>query len=258
MILNWEQIYYDPQIDFIGFNIKNGNIISEKIYYKKEKEELQKIDHPFIKHLLAITEDLRYFSIESYHAQQGTVKYDFQVETEADWINALQFLKENAPFFDYGLVAEVERISWLRTMFSTLSIRIVGGIVSNIIIYYKRPPQKRAQVCQQLRKILPAPSCRKCAVFMRLLFSQGAWVRLVAIDFYPKGEDIKIYFETENPELVNTILMSFEMSDNYLPLAQIIDYATHSNLLFRGIAIVMNIQSDEIRYNLYFVQKRPE
>lgn len=45
MIRDMTPVNRDPKIDYIGFNVENGKIIAEKIYYKKEKTETNTINN---------------------------------------------------------------------------------------------------------------------------------------------------------------------------------------------------------------------
>lgn len=89
---------------------------------------------------------------------------------------------------------------------------------------------------------------------MHLFFSNGGWVRLAAIDFQSKHQYFKIYFETEDSNLVYKILDNFKGTVNYEPLDQIIRYSELSDILFAGMAIVMDLNSENIRYNFYYRQ----
>lgn len=80
MLYNMTPIEKNKKIDFIGFNIQCGEIVSEKIYYKKEKKDINIIHNSFISELLSYTKRLRFFSLENASIKKGIVKYDFQIE----------------------------------------------------------------------------------------------------------------------------------------------------------------------------------
>lgn len=121
-------------------------------------------------------------------------------------------------------------------------------------MYYRRPPKKRARLCRTLIKLLNAHSANECQKLMHIFFSNEGWVRLAAIDFQSEHQYIKIYFETEDSTLIYKIADNFKGTVNYAPLCQIIEYSKLSDILFCGIAIVMDTKSENIRYNFYYRQ----
>ena len=194
------------------------------------------------------------FSEEIASCEKGIVKYDFQVKRILDWIKAKKFLKRKALFYDIKPVATIERIRWLQTMFTTIGLRFIYNEIQDLELYYHIKPKKSPKFYKRLSRLLPTQSALECQKFMHLMFSNGAWVRLVAIDFQKDHQFVKIYFETSNPSLIDNVRDYFDGSVNFKPLCQILEYANFSNILFAGIAIVMDIKSENIRYNLYFTQ----
>ena len=101
MIYEHEFLAYNPQIDFVGFNIQSGGIVSEKIYYKKTNSQNREYySCPVLKRLSESIPDLRFFSAETYHADYGVIKYDFQVESSDTWVTAKDFLNKNIESYD--------------------------------------------------------------------------------------------------------------------------------------------------------------
>lgn len=245
----------NPQIDYVGFNIESGKIVSEKVYYKKDKGETLNIENGFVKKMLLSVKGLRFFSEESASLKNGIVKYDFQVDDVLTWLKAMIFLNMNAPYYDKKIVVTLSQISWLRKMFTTVGIRLLHDEIQDIELYYRRIPRKKAKLCRTLSKLLNANSANECEKLMHLFFSNGGWVRLAAIDFQADHQYFKIYFETENSNLVYKIADGVKDTVNYKPLCNIIEYCELSDIFFCGMAIAMDIKSENIRYNLYYRQK---
>ncbi len=221
----------NPQIDYVGFNIESGKIVSEKVYYKKDKGETLNIENGFVKKMLLSVKGLRFFSEESASLKNGIVKYDFQVDDVLTWLKTMIFLNMNAPYYDKKIVVTLSQISWLRKMFTTVGIRLLHDEIQDIELYYRRIPRKKAKLCRTLSKLLNA------------------------IDFQADHQYFKIYFETENSNLVYKIADGVKDTVNYKPLCNIIEYCELSDIFFCGMAIAMDIKSENIRYNLYYRQK---
>lgn len=255
MIHNMTIIKKDPQINYIGFNIEFGEIISEKIYYHKKKKEALTINNNFINKMLSFVKGLRFFSEENASLSDGIIKYDFQVDDVLTWLKTRAFLNMNAPYYDKKIVATISRISWLRKMFTTVGIRLLHDEIQDIELYYRRPPRKRAKLCRTLIKLLNANSANECKKLMHLFFSNRGWVRSAAIDFQAEHQYLKIYFETEDSNLVYKIADNFKDTINYKPLCNIMEYCELSDIFFCGMAIAMDIKSENIRYNFYYRQK---
>lgn len=246
----------DPDILCVGFNIGKGILLDEKIYYRQTADDIPKISHDFVKLLYAEVKDLRYFSAERCREKQGSVKYDFQVESIEGWRKAKAFLRGNPAVFDEELVNRIEEIPWLYTMFTTLAVRISDQTgIEKLVLYYRRLPEERACVQPHLERMLPSESAHQCAAMMKLMHGNGAWVRLVALDFDSQRCRLKVYFETEDPSLINLICDKGIEPENRAPLLRVMEYASENQLRFGGIAIVMDIKSNDIRYNLYFAQE---
>ncbi len=247
-----ESTKVEAGVECFGFNIENGAITAKKIYYKRKKAEGSAIDREFVRNLLSCAKGLRFFSEENASLESGIVKYDFQVDYLLDWVKARHFLKRNAPFYHEKIVASIEQIPWLRTTFSTIGIRYLYERIINIELYYRRYPQKRPSICRQLRRLLPMQSATECQDLMRLMLFNGAWVQLVGIDFSDEHQYIKIYFNTQDTDIYEIVKKHFETTSNFKPFCQITEQMQVSNAAFAGIAIVMDVNSNNLRYNFYF------
>lgn len=84
-----------------------------------------------------------------------------------------------------------------------------------------------------------------------MLFN-GAWVQLVGIDFSDEHQYIKIYFNTQDTDIYEIVKKHFETTSNFKPFCQITEQMQVSNAAFAGIAIVMDVNSNNLRYNFYF------
>lgn len=260
MIYEHEALAYHPQIDFVGFNIQAGEIVSEKIYYKKNNSQASEYGRcPILKRLTEAVPDLRFFSAESYHAQRGVIKYDFQVESPAAWAAAKDFLGKNIESYDPQIVRAAEEIPWLRTQFSTLSFRIYKNErILNTVLYYRRPPEGMARVDCSVSRLVPPMAAAACQTLANYMFGLNAWVRLAAIDFMaPDSYALKVYFETDRPALGASIRSFFSNTENEIACNRVLDYAGQTHLLFRGLAIVMPSDRNDLRFNFYFNQQRP-
>lgn len=259
MIYEHEFLAYNPQIDFVGFNIQSGGIVSEKIYYKKTNSQNREYySCPVLKRLSESIPDLRFFSAETYHADYGVIKYDFQVESSDTWVTAKNFLNKNIESYNPQVVSSVEKISWLRTQFTTLSFRVYKNQqILNTVLYYQRPPASAARIDCHFAHLVPPLAAAQCNVLANYMFGLNAWVRLVAIDFMTLNlYSIKVYFETDRPELSVPIRCLFSNTENEKACNRILDYAEQSHLLFRGLAIVMPSDKTDFRFNFYFNQQK--
>lgn len=259
MIYEHESLAYNPQIDFVGFNIQSGEIVSEKIYYKKTNSQNREYySCPILKRLTESIPDLRFFSAESYHADYGVIKYDYQVESPVAWLAAKDFLSENIESYNPQIVNNAEKISWLRTQFTTLSFRVYKNQqILNTVLYYQRPPASAARIDRHFAHLVPPLAAAQCNALANYMFGLNAWVRLVAIDFMtPNLYSIKVYFETDRPELCAPIRHLFFNTENEKACDHIFDYAKQSHLLFRGLAIVMPSDNADFRFNFYFNQQK--
>lgn len=259
MIYEHESLAYNPRIDFVGFNFQSGEIVSEKIYYKKSHtENSEYYQCPTLKQLIEEVPNLRLFSAESYHADHGIVKYDFQVESPDAWMAAKDFLSRNIKSYNPQIVSTAEKVSWIRTQFTTLSFRIYKKKqILNTVLYYQRPPANAAKIDNHFVKLVPPSAVARYKKLANYMFGLNAWIRLVAIDFLTSNlYSIKIYFETDRPELSMPIRRLFSDTVNETVCNRIFDYAEQAHLLFRGLAIVIPSDETDFRFNLYFNQQK--
>lgn len=245
----------DERIEFVGFNIEDGKIIAEKIYYRREKHEAPIAGNKFIQDLLSSGKRLRFFSEENANRDSGIVKYDFQVESFFDWIAVRRFFKRNVSFYDEGLVTQIEHISWLQLMFTTVGVRFVNDSIKDVELYYRCKQKKSPRLCKSFRKLLHPASLEEYESLMRLMFAHESWVRLVALDFQQEHCYFKVYFETAHPELGNIVQQLFRYTNNWEAVSQVLKFARSSSILFTGIAIVIDTNTGRIRYNFYFTQE---
>ena len=169
MIYEHEFLAYNPQIDFVGFNIQSGGIVSEKIYYKKTNSQNREYySCPVLKRLSESIPDLRFFSAETYHADYGVIKYDFQVESSDTWVTAKDFLNKNIESYNSQVVSSVEKISWLRTQFTTLSFRVYKNQqILNTVLYYQRPPASAARIDCHFAHLVPPLAAAQCTALKK-------------------------------------------------------------------------------------------
>ena len=127
----------------------------------------------------------------------------------------------------------------------------------NTVLYYQRPPTNAAQIDSQFVKLVPPLAMAQYKKLANYMFGLNAWIRLVAIDFLTTNlYSIKVYFETDRPELSVPIRRFFSDTVNETVCNQVFDYAEQSHLLFRGLAIVMPSDETDFRFNFYFNQQK--
>ena len=158
----------------------------------------------------------------------------------------------------FSLAGLFQKKSWLRTQFTTLSFRVYKNQqILNTVLYYQRPPASAARIDCHFAHLVPPLAAAQCNVLANYMFGLNAWVRLVAIDFMTLNlYSIKVYFETDRPELSVPIRCLFSNTENEKACNRILDYAEQSHLLFRGLAISVPSDKTDFRFNFYINQQK--
>lgn len=255
MLFDEQAIPANPNIRYIGYNIENGQITAEKIYYRIDPDRDNAIDPPLISEMMRRIHGLRLSSIENASLSTGIVKYDFLVQNIRGWVDTSRFLRSNVPYYRAKTAILIGLIPWLHFQFTSVGIRFKDSVDLETELYYRKEQHRDIKPSIIAKKMLTPTQYNECSNWIELFYNNCGWIRSAGVSFKREKVLIKLYLETSDSELLNLAQQMFEGTDNYNPLKRVAQYAHSIKMKFKGLGIVMEQNGSCMRYNFYFSQR---
>lgn len=254
MLFDGFAIPVDPNIRYIGYNIEQGKIIAEKIYYRVGSPHADSIYPPLISEMMDSIRGIRLTSVENASIEEGISKYDFLISDFRGWVETVFFLRTNVSYYKPTVASLVGMISWLRFRFTSVGIRFNRNLDKETELYYRKIQRKKVKPSFIAKRILTSSQYNDCNTWIKMFCENNGWIRSAGISFKRDQIMFKLYLETSDTTLKNKVLMFFKGTNNYGAFKKILEYTDSMNLIFRGIGLVMDKKMNNLRYNFYFTQ----
>lgn len=239
-------------IDYIGFNICNGLISARKTYYLVEQTEDVMLRLPPAAQDISSLRGLRIFSLATDLMQDSNfLKLDFKVDRAHQISDILRKISTKVSFIDLEFHDAIKQIVWKKGH-PIIGAKVADNNVKEISFYYNMMPDIRQRRLSDIAHLVPDNRKDECEHFWIYLLNNGFWLQMLSGVWRKDGRLLKIYFETNRTDANINILTSYRDVEGNAPFAEVVKYSEYHQVPLSFLAIVINPETYQLRYNVYF------